>query len=103
MRKRRTTLCEQLSQGVNENTNQRSSSHSSWWAGETHLWISDLPQHVPPLPNGKRVSIASVYRWTLTGVHGIRIRRFRCGGKWATTHEELVRWQNALTQEVSKS
>lgn len=84
------------------NTTEGSSHPNSWWAGEAHLWISDLPQHVPPLPNGKRVSIASVYRWTLTGVRGIRMRRFRCGGRWATTEEELGRWQAALTQEAGQ-
>ncbi|MBL8738579.1 MAG: DUF1580 domain-containing protein, partial [Planctomycetes bacterium] len=46
---------------------------------------------------GRRVSIASVYRWTTAGLHGVRLRRFRVGGCWCTTTEELARWSAALT------
>lgn len=69
-----------------------------WWGSETAVRLSDLPRHLPPLPKGRHVSVASVYRWTLAGVHGIRLRRFRAGGgAWATTLQELARWQAALT------
>lgn len=68
-----------------------------WWAGEFSVRVSDVPRYVPPLPNGRRVSIASVYRWTTAGLHGVRLRRFRVGGCWCTTTEELARWSAALT------
>lgn len=70
---------------------------SSWWAGEEQVRLSDLPRLLPPLPDGGRVSLASVYRWTTRGLRGVRLRRFRCAGGWATTREELARWQAAMT------
>ena len=68
-----------------------------WWSGETALRIGDVPKHVPPTPAGNRVSVASVYRWTCSGLHGVRLRRFKVGGAWHTTLEELGRWSAALT------
>lgn len=59
--------------------------------------LSDLPRMLPPLPNGGRVSLASVYRWTTAGLRGVRLRRYRCAGAWATTRQELTRWQAAQT------
>ena len=68
-----------------------------WWTGETAIRVSDIPNHVPRLPSGRKVSVASAYRWTLAGLDGVRLRRFKVGGSWCTTLEELVRWQDALT------
>jgi hypothetical protein len=68
-----------------------------WWAGETAVRISDVPRHVPKLPDGRQVSIASAYRWTKDGLHGVKLRRFRVGGCWCTTTQELARWSMALT------
>lgn len=59
--------------------------------------LSDLQRLLPPLPNGRPVSLASVYRWTTAGLRGVKLRRFRCAGGWATTREELARWQAAQT------
>lgn len=69
-----------------------------WWAGEDHVRLSDLPRMLPALPGtGQLVSLASIYRWTTAGLRGVRLRRFRCAGSWATTAQELVRWQAAMT------
>lgn len=68
-----------------------------WWAGENAVRLSDLPRLLPPLPNGRRVSSASTYRWSLAGLQGVRLRRFRVGSTWCTTTEELARWQRELT------
>jgi len=59
--------------------------------------VTDVPRHVPPLPDGRRVSVTSAFRWTLTGLHGIRLRRFKIGGTWHTTQQEIDRWSRALT------
>ncbi len=56
-----------------------------------------LPRILPPRPDGRRVSIDAVYRWSLRGLHGVRLRRFRVGGAWCTTTEELTRWSAAIT------
>lgn len=68
-----------------------------WWAGEQAIRISDVPRHIPPLPDGRRVSLASVYRWSLNGLRGVRLRRFKVGGTWCSTTQELARWSAALT------
>jgi len=56
--------------------------------------------HLPPRRTGRRVSLASIYRWTgPQGSGGVRLRRFRAMGArgYATTLEELSRFQAALT------
>jgi hypothetical protein len=78
-----------------------------WWQGETAISVSAIPQHVPARPDGdpskletkwRPVSAATAWRWTLRGIGGVRIRRFRTGGTWCTTLQELARWQAALTE-----
>ncbi len=68
-----------------------------WWAHEEAIRVTDIPRHVPPTRAGKRVSAATAFRWTLAGLGGVRLRRFKIGGAWHTTREELVRWSQALT------
>lgn len=76
----------------------RRTAAKSWWEGEQQLRLSQVPRHVPPRVDGRPVSLASVYRWTTAGLDGVRLRRFRVAGQWATTVEELARWQQALTE-----
>jgi hypothetical protein len=71
-----------------------------WWSGEEAVRISDLPRLVPPLPDGRRVSLASVYRWVTAGLDGVRLRRFRLGGVWHSTRQELDRWAAELTRRA---
>ena len=68
-----------------------------WWGGEDPIRLSGVPRVLPPASSGRRVSTATVYRWSLTGLRGVRLRRFKVGGSWHTTHQELDRWANALT------
>jgi hypothetical protein len=68
-----------------------------WFERETAIRLSDVPRVLPSRPDGKRVSVDAVYRWSLRGLHGLRLRRFRVGGAWCTTMEELTRWSAALT------
>lgn len=70
----------------------------AWWTGEDAVRLSSLPGLLPPRRDGRRISIATCYRYSLTGVCGVRLRRFRVGGGWATTAQELARWQRAVTQ-----
>jgi hypothetical protein len=73
------------------------STASAWWVGESSIRVSDIPRHVPRQANGRPVSAATAWRWTLRGLRGVCIRRFKVGGTWCTTLEELTRWQAALT------
>lgn len=73
----------------------------TWWAHETAIRFSDLPNYLPRKADGSKISLASAYRYGLNGVHGVRLRRFRAAGNaWATTLEELARWQRRLTQDA---
>lgn len=69
-----------------------------WWAGETAVRLSDVPALLP-LRAGRRVSVATVYRWASpAGTYGIRLRRYRAGPRgWCTTHQELQRYLAAVT------
>lgn len=78
-------------------TSLTGSQRAPWWRGETSIRVSDIPRHVPPTPTGRAVNASTAWRWTLRGIRGVRIRRFRVGGTWCTTLEELARWQAALT------
>lgn len=68
-----------------------------WWTAEEAIRISDIPRVVPPRPDGRKVSVDAAFRWSLVGLRGIRLRRFKLGGAWHTTREELVRWSSSLT------
>lgn len=69
-----------------------------WWADERTTPLALAPQHLPLRGDGHRISVATVYRWTTAGVNGVRLRRFRGGGRgWCTTVEELHRLLAALT------
>ena len=75
-----------------------------WWAGEQAIPLRQAPHHLPPRGDGSRVSVATVYRWTTAGVSGVRLRRFRGGGRgWCTTVEELQRLLAALTALAGES
>jgi hypothetical protein len=52
------------------------------------------------------VSFATLWRWILRGVpdpNGVRVRleALRCGGKWLTSREALVRFAKRLTPDLS--
>lgn len=51
---------------------------------------------------GTRVSIPTVYRWMLKGVHGIRLHSTRVGGKgWRAQPEDLERLLEACNTRRS--
>ena len=78
-------------------------SSKPWWSSETMILISDAPSVLPRSASGKRVHVASVYRWAQSGLRGVRLRVFRCGARLATTREELVRFFSAVTERWESS
>lgn len=70
---------------------------AEWWIGEDAIRLSCVPRHVPVTAAGRPITRQSVYLWTTRGPLGVRLRRFRIGGQWFTTKQELARWQVALT------
>lgn len=74
-------------------------SHEPWWAGEQHIYLSDLPNFLPRHRRGRRIHVASIYRWAKSGLRGIRLRSFLAGGRLATTRQELDRFFSRLTDK----
>ncbi len=71
---------------------------AGWWSGEDAVRLSILNRNVPARASGRPITVQAVYAWTIQGVRGIKLRRFRCGGAWCTTKQEFARWQVALTE-----
>lgn len=72
-----------------------------WFASEEAIRLSLLPKVIPPTANGRRVSLASVYRWAQVGIRGVRLRTFNIGGSKFTTRQEVERWSAALSQGMA--
>lgn len=61
-------------------------------ASESLIPLRDVPRHLPPRPNGKRLHISAVYRWARRGVRGIILETIRMGGSTYTSREALQRF-----------
>lgn len=75
-----------------------------WWSAEDAVTLDRVPDLLPAGADGRRPTASSVYRWCVVGLAGIRLRRFRAApGRWATTEQEVRRWQAALTELAGES
>jgi hypothetical protein len=70
-------------------------------AKETLIPIRDVPRRLPPRPNGKRVHISAVYRWTQRGIRGLVLEAVRIGGTTYTSCEALQRFAQELSAAES--
>lgn len=52
---------------------------------------------LPPRPNGKTFSLATVYRWTLRGCRGVHLECLQAGGTRVTSTEAVARFLLALS------
>lgn len=59
---------------------------------ETPVQFSDAPKHVPGRPH-----IATIHRWRLRGVRGVKLESALVGGKRFTTLEAIERFIDATT------
>jgi len=59
---------------------------------ETIFPVSEAPEHIPGRP-----SKASVWRWVLTGVGGIKLESILIGGKRFTSAESIQRFCDRRT------
>lgn len=64
---------------------------------ETLIALRDVPRCLPARPNGKRLHISAVYRWTLRGIKGIVLESIRIGGTTYTSREAIQRFSERLT------
>lgn len=66
-------------------------------ASEALIPLRDVPRCLPVRPNGKRLHISAVYRWTLRGIRGVVLESIRVGGTTYTSREALQRFSERLT------
>jgi len=64
---------------------------------ETLIPIREVPRHLPPRPNGKRVHMSACYRWIKRGVQGVRLDSIKIGGSTYTSTEALQRFADHLS------
>ena len=64
---------------------------------ETLIPIREVPRHLPPRPNGKRVHMSACYRWIKRGVRGVRLDSIKIGGSTYTSTEALQRFADHLS------
>jgi hypothetical protein len=65
-------------------------------SGETLLRLHQVPDLLPRNRNGKKVGLASVYRWTDRGVRGIRLEYIRAPWGRVTSIEAVERFLQRL-------
>lgn len=75
----------------------------AWWIGEEPIRLSIVPRHSPKHDDDTAVHKSQPYRWATKGIGGVVLRRFKWGGVWCTTKQEIVRWQQALTAGVPET
>jgi len=65
---------------------------------EQLIRLSDVPKYIPPNAKGTRVSLPTIYRWTLRGVRGVRLECLQGPSGKATSLEAIQRFLQHLTQ-----
>jgi hypothetical protein len=65
--------------------------------------LRDVPRRLPARPNGRRVHISAIYRWTQRGTHGVRLECIHIGGTTYTSLEALQRFGNGLSTPGTQS
>lgn len=65
---------------------------------ETLVTIPQASALLPPDESGRRPHIATIYRWMLRGVKGVRLETCLVGGKRFTSHEALQRFSESVTR-----
>lgn len=60
-----------------------------------------VPGRLPKRPNGKRIHISAVYRWTDSGIRGVVLESIRVGGITFTSLEAIQRFAERLTKPQS--
>ncbi len=64
---------------------------------EKMIALRDVPRHLPARPNGKRIHVSAIYRWSFRGLRGVVLDTVRVGGTQYTSEEALQRFAEALS------
>lgn len=68
---------------------------------ETPLPFRDACEHVPRRRRGRKLHVATLYRWWKQGLHGVHLEVVSLGGSPATTAEALHRFFVAVAAAKS--
>ena|SRR5688572_4523286 len=64
---------------------------------ETTLTLADAAKSLPALRNGKRIHVATLYRWITYGARGVRLESQLVGRTVVTSREALRRFSERVT------
>lgn len=67
---------------------------------ERVISINEAAKMLPSFRSGKRMNIATVFRWALRGLKGIRLETIQIGGRKCTSVEALQRFFERLTEQA---
>jgi hypothetical protein len=67
----------------------------------SYFAISEVPNRIPKTSRGRRVSIATVVRWSTKGLKGIKLETIRIGGTRCTCDDALRRFFERISQSQS--
>jgi len=70
-------------------------------SSENVIRLREVPRHVPRGPDGKRIHIATAFRWAQRGCNGIRLETLQIGGAKHTSVEKLQEFCEKLTAAVA--
>lgn len=70
-------------------------------ANEQVITFTEAARLMPPRRQGRRVHLATIWRWAQHGIRGIRLETICCGGTRMTSREALQRFCDALTAQDS--
>ncbi|MCA9312358.1 MAG: DUF1580 domain-containing protein [Phycisphaerales bacterium] len=65
-------------------------------ADEQLIPLNDVPRRLPRRSNGRRIHIATIYRWAQRGCRGVRLETVQVGGTKYTSPEALQRFFDRL-------
>jgi hypothetical protein len=66
---------------------------------EKTLSLAQAAKILPPGRNGRSTHVATLSRWIVRGVRGVRLDAARIGGRWITSEEAIDRFSSALTAD----
>jgi hypothetical protein len=70
------------------------------FATEQVLTFRAATEFLPRRRRGRRVNVATLYRWSLRGCRGVRLETMQIGGTRCTSVEALQRFFEALTPQI---
>jgi hypothetical protein len=68
-------------------------------ANETVIFLSEVPGRLPRRRDGKKISLQTVYRWSLSGCKHTVLESVQIGGRRATSLEALNRFFERLSHK----